>query len=312
MRPLTGGLINATYLLTEGERRFVVRSYQRTKATEDIEYELLAVEFLSTAGFPTAAPVRSLAGDLYGDVAGRTTAMFEYIDGSQPPSREGGFGSFDLRLGCETGAALARMHLLTWHLNLPVRRTERGDPLRQIGEFLADVQSWEGRELVPGLEQFIAGLEEASSTIALHSPPTAEMPTGLVHADLSERNVLVDADGHLLALLDFDDCLESYRLYDLCSLLSAWGLDDQRRLDIDRASRLVAAYTAVRPLSPTERELLPALLMIYIGSAGCEFITGRWRRHAFVDGVIDSYSATTFLWLHGDSTWQAPLQAAGA
>jgi homoserine kinase type II len=310
MEPLTGGLINANYLLAEGERRFVVRSYRRTKEREDIEYELLAVEFLRAAGFPTAAAVRSLTGSLFGEVAGRAAAMFEYVEGSEVPSRSGGFGSFDLPLGCEIGAALARMHRLTWQLKLPVRRAERGDPLRQVDEFLSKVRSWTGRERVPGLEDFVVGVTEVASglTSALRSQVGAEIPVGLVHADITERNVLVDADGHLLALLDFDDCLDSYRLYDLCSLLSAFGLDDERRLDVERSTELVAAYTTGRPITPAERELLPALLMVYIGAGGCEFISGVWDRRAFVDGVTDSYSVTTFLSLLSDSAWQTRLQ----
>ncbi|MEV6286506.1 phosphotransferase [Kribbella sp. NPDC051770] len=58
---LTGGLINENSLLTEGDRRFVVRRYQRTREPDDIAYELLAVEFLRAAGFPTAGPARSRA-----------------------------------------------------------------------------------------------------------------------------------------------------------------------------------------------------------------------------------------------------------
>lgn len=308
MEPLTGGLINANYVLTAGERRFVVRSYRRTRELEDIEYELLAVEFLAAAGFPTASPVRSLTGRLLGEVAGHTVAMFEYIDGTQAPSRSGGFGSFDLRLGCEVGAAVGRMHRLTWDLTLPVRRAERGDPLRRLDEFLATVESWTGRDRVPGLERFIAGVAEVATE--LKSTLTPEIPVGLVHADISERNVVVDPDGHLLALLDFDDCVESYRLYDLCSLLFSWGLDEERRLDLERAAQLVTAYTAARPITSAERDALPGLLMASTGADGCEFITGVWHRDAFVDGVTDSYSGTTFLSLLDDSAWRSRLQVA--
>ncbi|MGW6282594.1 phosphotransferase [Kribbella sp. NPDC055071] len=308
MEPLTGGLINANYLLTAGERRFVVRSYRRTRELEDIEYELLAVEFLRTAGFPTASPVRSLTGRLFGAVAGHAAAMFEYIDGIQAPSRSGGFGSFDLRLGCEVGGAVGRMHRITWDLDLPVRRAERGDPLQRLDEFLVNVESWTRRDRVPGLEQFIAGVANVATEVASALRPG--IPVGLVHGDISERNVLVDADGHLLALLDFDDCVESYRLYDLCSLLTSWGLDEDRRLDVERAAALVTAYTTARPITRAERDVLPGLLMASAGADGCEFIAGVWHRDAFVDGVADSYSVTTFLSLLADPGWQTRLQAA--
>lgn len=308
--PLTGGLINENFLLTEGERRFVVRSYRRTKAPDDIEYELLAVEFLRAAGFPTAGPVRSPAGALSGEIDGRPAAVFEYVDGIRPPSRSGGFGSFDLALGREVAGAVARMHRLTWDLHLPVRRAERADPLRRVEEFLDGVQGWRGRERVPGLEELVTGLAEAAARVRSVREREKEIPSGLVHADVTETNVLVDHDGHLLALIDFDDCVDSYRLYDLCSVVSSWGLDGERHLDVERAAQLISAYTEARPVTQAEREVLPGLLQVYIAAGGCEFLTGVWERKAFVDGVSDSFAATTFLSLLGDAAWQESLRDA--
>lgn len=308
--PLTGGLINENFLLTEGDRRYVVRCYRRTKEPDDIEYELLAVEFLRAAGFPTAGPVRSLSGALSGEIGGRPAAVFEYVDGSRAPSRSGGFGSFDLALGCEIAGAVARMHRLTWELRLPVRRAERADPLRRVEEFLETVQGWHGRELVPGLEELVSGLAEVSSRVRSVLESEKEIPSGLVHADVTETNVLVDHDGHLLALLDFDDCLDSYRLYDLCSVVSSWGLDDERRLDVERAAQLISAYTEARPVTQAEQQVLPGLLTVYVAAGGCEFLTGVWERKAFVDGVSDSFAATTFLSLLGDTAWQDSLRDA--
>ncbi|MEV6286507.1 hypothetical protein [Kribbella sp. NPDC051770] len=56
--------------------------------------------------------------------------------------------------------------------------------------------------------------------------------------------------------------------------------------------------------------MLPGLLLVYVAAGGCEFLTGVWDRKAFVDGVSDSYAATTFLSMLGDVAWQQTLQDA--
>jgi Ser/Thr protein kinase RdoA (MazF antagonist) len=156
---------------------------------------------------------------------------------------------------------------------------------------------------VAGMTEFLDGLGALAESLG----EMPDLPRGLVHNDVNERNVLVDARGRFVALLDFDDCVDSFRLYDVCSLIATWGLDAHRLLDVVRAGELVAAYHRHRPITAAEAEALPDLLACYLGAAGAEVVGNLWRGNAFTAGVTDSYSARTFLGLCRDTGWRTRL-----
>ena len=89
----------------------------------------------------------------------------------------------------------------------------------------------------------------------------AALPGGVVHHDAHAGNVLVDAAGRVVALLDFDDAYPGLLLADLANLLWYWAAPwADPRLDLGRAARLVACYHRARPLGAAEREVLPDLV----------------------------------------------------
>jgi Ser/Thr protein kinase RdoA (MazF antagonist) len=84
VRSLTTGQMNLTLLIeTPSGARFVVRQHSAATAGE-VEYELAAIEFLSSRGFPTPAPVRSTDGLLAGQISGQWGAVFQYAAGKHP------------------------------------------------------------------------------------------------------------------------------------------------------------------------------------------------------------------------------------
>jgi hypothetical protein len=87
-----------------------------------------------------------------------------------------------------------------------------------------------------------------------------------------------------------------------------WGVDPDRAQMEPLTGGLINANYLLT--TPAERDVLPGLLMASTGADGCEFVTGVWHREAFVDGVADSYSVTTFLSLLADPGWQTRVQAA--
>lgn len=52
LRPLSGGVINETWLVNDHE--YVLRHYRRTRDSAELTYELTAIRFLAERGFPVA------------------------------------------------------------------------------------------------------------------------------------------------------------------------------------------------------------------------------------------------------------------
>ena len=88
----------------------------------------------------------------------------------------------------------------------------------------------------------------------------AALPRGPVHADLFRDNVMFDGE-ELTGFFDFYFAGVDTWLFDLAVCLNDWCIDLATGAhDAERATRMLDAYQAVRPLNAAERELLPAML----------------------------------------------------
>ncbi|MDB5730671.1 MAG: homoserine kinase, partial [Variovorax sp.] len=158
----------------------------------------------------------------------------------------------------ELGATLARMHLAA-------RDYERVQPnLRGL-----DWWNETAPLVLPHLDAAQADLlrgELALQNRLAQTAAYAALPRGPVHADLFRDNVMFatggDTSGHprLSGLFDFYFAGTDSWLFDLAVCLNDWAIDlPSGRHDAPRATALLDAYQAVRPLTDAERELLPAL-----------------------------------------------------
>ena len=89
----------------------------------------------------------------------------------------------------------------------------------------------------------------------------ARLPVGVVHGCPAPFCVLVDDSGGVSALLDFDSAHRDYLVFDIAHLLTQWSAvadtpSEQVRHHPTLVRRIIAAYSAVRPLSADEREAL--------------------------------------------------------
>lgn len=119
-----------------------------------------------------------------------------------------------------------------------------GDPLR-LGE-------WDDEQA----ELLARCQDEVRARLVAHGHDDPER-FGLIHADLSFENVLVQDDGATV-LIDFDDGGFGWYLYDLA--VSLYPFEDSPGY-ANRRDAMVAGYRAVRPLPEDELAELPTFLM---------------------------------------------------
>jgi 4-aminobutyrate aminotransferase-like enzyme/Ser/Thr protein kinase RdoA (MazF antagonist) len=132
---------------------------------------------------------------------------------------------------------------------------------------------------------------------AAYAQDLATVPRGLIHGDLNDENLLV-LDGQLSGILDFTDALHNPLICDLAILLAYVLLDEPDPWHA--GARVVAGYHAVRPLSPTEIELLYPLICARLEM--CVLMCARNRqidpeREAL---FVTEERAWAFLERHGD------------
>ena len=113
------------------------------------------------------------------------------------------------------------------------------------------------------------------------------LPRGPVHADLFRDNVMFEGQADAAQLGGFFDFYfagcDSF-LFDLAVCLNDWCIDlDTGAKDLERTQAMLGSYQSVRPLTPQERRLLPAMLR----AGALRFWTSRlWDHHLPRDAAV--------------------------
>jgi Ser/Thr protein kinase RdoA (MazF antagonist) len=289
---LTAGQKNVTSLVesTAGDR-YVVRQYTTAVAAE-VEYELAAVEYLSARGVPTPPPVRARDGSLVGHVGSRPAGVFQFVFGSHPADLGTPFRQ-DLELGLRAAALAGQLHQLTWDIGFPGYRSGRLDPLRRINDFLNSPLA-----ALPVLAEATESLARLSATLSeFYSAGT--LPRGLVHNDISAHNLLLDSAKSVAALIDFDDCMDSFLMYDLGRIVEVWGSGPDGRIDPARINQLVDGYSRERTLTTEEKRNVNSLLAAYAAATGVSYLAGKAEQGGTLISPADSNAMSVALQMLG-------------
>ena len=293
------GITNETWLLTRADDdrlddAYVLRHYRRTSGDDELIFELAALRYLAAQGFPVPRVVDALDGPGFDHVDGRPAVLFEFVPGTVGESLDD-TGSRDLAGGIVAAGLLARMHLVSRQQTFDGSRVERGDPLVRLTRWMSRDGSDPEFLDVPGATDLLARILHLIEGLTAALDSSSDPWVGLVHGDVAPNNLVLDPSGQVAALLDFDDCMFSYVLYDLCSILWAWGRSSSGHIDPQRVGQLVDAYTAVRQLPDEERRLLPDMFAAYMAADGVDRLTWWWRGEGRPRPVSDSTAARAFL-----------------
>jgi homoserine kinase type II len=87
----------------------------------------------------------------------------------------------------------------------------------------------------------------------------ADIPRGVVHADLFRDNALWDGDT-LSGIIDFYYACDDVLLYDVAVLVNDWCSNDDASLNREKVLALLASYNSYRPVQPNEQQYWPAML----------------------------------------------------
>ena len=248
LRGIEGGIENTNYFASaehEGvANHYVLTLFERLTA-EQLPFYLHLMKHLAQAGIPVPDPQADTKGEVLHQVCGKPAAVVNRLQGKSQLAPQ--------PVHCAAvGDMLARMHLAG-------RDYERQQPnLRGLPWWNDTVPV-----VLPYLEPAQADLLKAELAFQNHTAASADyaaLPRGPVHADLFRDNVMFDGE-RLTGFFDFYFAGVDSWLFDVAVCLNDWCIDlSTGAHDAERATRMLEAYQAVRPLTAPERELLPAML----------------------------------------------------
>ena len=244
LKGIASGIENTNYFADTPHGRYVLTLFERLTA-EQLPFYLHLMKHLAAKGIPVPDPQADGAGEIMHTLCGKPASVVNRLTGGHQLAPD--------VIHCEqVGAMLARMHMAG--VDYP-----RHQPNLRGLEWWTDTVP----VVLPHVDAAQAELLQTELAFQQHlagTPAYASLPRGPVHADLFRDNVMFD--GHqLTGFFDFYFAGVDTFLFDLAVCLNDWCIDlDTGRLVPERATAFVAAYHAERPLSSSERRLMPALL----------------------------------------------------
>jgi homoserine kinase type II len=236
------GVENSNYLLHTGKGAYILTLYEKRVAADDLPYFLSLMAHLAARGVHCPQPEKNRRGQVYSQLAGRPAAIINFLEGMWPRKPNAAHCA-------GVGDALARMHLAGRDFPLV-----RNNPLSVAGwRTLFDAAAPRADSVQAGLRDFLA---RELDHLAARWP--ADLPVGVIHADLFPDNVFFLGD-KVSGLIDFPFACNDILAYDVAICLNAWCFEADHSFNVTKARALLGAYNRARPLSEAEQKALPLL-----------------------------------------------------
>lgn len=242
------GVENSNYLLQTDAGTFILTLYEKRVDPGDLPFFLGLMEHLAARGLVCPTPIIGRDGRPLRDLCGRPAAMVSFLAGvwhrTIRPDHCAGLGG-----------AMARMHRLGADFALSRPNALSVGGWRPLFEQIRV----RGAEIAPG---FNAVVDAELDHLERNWP--ADLPVGLIHADLFPDNVffLADRPGgteRVSGLIDFYFACTDILAYDVAICLNAWCFEPDGAFNATKARMLLGAYRRERPLSEAELAALPLL-----------------------------------------------------
>ncbi len=236
------GVENSNFLLHTEAGFYILTLYEKRVNEAELPFFLGLMEHLAQRGISCPQPVENRRGEALGRIAGRPAAIVTFLDGMwirRPEPRH-----------CAMlGEALAKLH-------------KAGADFRMHRQNTLSLEGWLALHLSAEsrADQVLPGLAEATAAELsyLGSNWPADLPTGVIHADLFPDNVFFLA-GKLSGMIDFYFACNDAFAYDLAICLNAWCFESDASFNITKGMALINGYERVRKLNGAEIAALPIL-----------------------------------------------------
>ena len=243
LQGIQGGIENTNYFVDSTRGSFVLTLFERLSHAQ-LPFYLELMRHLAQKGVAVPAPHANAAGEILFTVAGKPAALVDKLQGKSQLAPQAAHCA-------AMGAALAQLHLAGADFALQ-QPNLRG--LDWISQTVPVVLPYMDEAQSALLETELAAQQALAAGSAY-----ASLPRGAVHADLFRDNAMFVGET-LSGIFDFYFAGIDTWAFDLGVCLNDWCIDlPSGQDDAARVAAFMEAYESVRPLTPAERELLPAM-----------------------------------------------------
>lgn len=241
LQGIASGIENTNYFVTTSNGRFVLTIFEKLSAQE-LPFYLNLMAHLARHGIPCPAPVANQRNDFLGQLKGKPACIATRLSGAATLTP-------NAAQCAAMGAMLAQLHIagqsFTEAMLNPRGSTWRAATAPRVRAYLNAEQ---------------AALLDAEVTLHAHNN-FAELPQGVIHADLFRDNVLLEGE-RVGGLIDFYFACHDALLLDVATTVNDWCMNADGALNADLTDKFLRAYHAVRPLQANEINAWPLMLRL--------------------------------------------------
>lgn len=236
---ISDGIENTNYFVDTQNARYVLTIFE-THSFEDMQYYLGLMHHLADHKVPSADPVADKEGQYLRVLKGKPAALVKRLNG-------GSIKETNVHHCAQIGDAMGKMHSAGLSYQ-PKNENSRGPKW-----FVQTANQLQ--EKLPADD-----LKLLNDEIAFQeSNRNADLPRGVVHADLFRDNTLWENDD-LSGVIDFYYACDDVLLYDLAVTVNDWCINQDFSLNEEKTTAFIKAYNQQRRLEEIEHELWPMLL----------------------------------------------------
>lgn len=248
---ITQGVENTNYLIATtdwagAEQKYILTLYEKRMDPQELPFFIALMHHLAAQGVSCPRPIARKDGALFGIIEGKPAAIVSFVNGKSRTVLANAHVA-------SVGGALAGLHVATADFGM-----ERVNRL--------SLEGWQGiyskiqgklDAIYDGLEMLVA---DELAYLAQHWNQIAELPRGVIHADLFPDNVFFDGD-HVSGLIDFYFACSDALAYDVAITLNAWCFETRGgEFNPIKSNLFLSHYQKTRALSDAEIAAFPLLL----------------------------------------------------
>lgn len=257
---ISNGIENTNYHLLTQQGGYILTIYEQFKA-DQLSWYLQLLQSLKNRGLPVPQVVADKNQQLFCHWQEKPAALFEQIDGQH-------IEHTSVEHCRQIGTFLGQFHSYSRHY------TEiKANPWDYQGILSKAVQLKAWSALSTEDEKLLnleLGWQRQFSA--------AELPQGIIHADLFRDNALFHKQ-ILSGVLDFYSACTGALLFDLAVVVNDWCTEPDYRLNQDKARSLIHCYQKYRPLVDSEYQQWPAMLRFAVLRFWVSRLIHQWQQN---------------------------------
>ena len=284
---IAGGRSNLTYRVSDSSgRHFALRRPPVSHVlptAHDMVREFTIISALHPHGIPVATPLGLCTNE---EVNERPFYVMEFVEGAILRDRAQAEREFDETLRPAIGESLA-LNLAQLH-DVDVEYAGLGSLARHDGYIERQLRRWRGQYEQMAVEGVNHGgiVESVGDALAARIP--TQQKVAVVHGDYRLDNTVLDSDGSVKAILDWEICTLGDPMADVGLLLVYWNEPN------DGVGALMGASATTAPGMLSRASILEAYAKnssLDVSHVGYYQAFGYWKLACILQGVFARYSA---------------------